>query len=88
MIHLRAHLNSQIQTHNYQRWQRSKKERDRAPEFPYQGDTPLNDLEVIVVELRFVAGARMSLSLRPDPEDESRTAIAFTESGRDGAPVG
>ena len=89
MAHLRAHLNTQLQDSRYRAAARrrnlSEKERDKEPdEFLYQGDTPLSDLEVVVVELRFVVGARMSLSVRPR-SGRSGPAIDFTELGREGA---
>ena len=49
MAHLRGHLKSEVQ-YRYPQTRRSKEE------MLYQGDTPLSDLEVVVVELRFVVG--------------------------------
>ena len=85
LAHLRQHINGQISSHYYYR-QRSRK--SAPPEFLYQGDTPLSDLEVEVVELRFVVGARMSLSLKFDKPNSSKASIDLTELGReDAAPA-
>lgn len=82
IVHLRGHLNSQVQDHAHQRrWNR------RLPaEFRYQNDTPLADLEVVVVELRFVVGARMAVSIAGGSKGKSKTAVSFTELGREGTP--
>jgi hypothetical protein len=77
--HLRAHLKSQIATYNWRRrWGTGAPAR-----FLYQDDTPVEDLEVVVVELRFTVGARMSLALQHDKKDKSRVSIKITEVGRE-----
>jgi uncharacterized protein (TIGR02996 family) len=81
--HLRAHLTSQIADHNWRRWTAQAPAR-----FLYQGDTPVEDLEVVVVELRFTVGARMSLSLLHDKKDRSRVSIKITEVEPEGAKSG
>jgi len=74
MAHLRSHLNSEIPY--YSRSGRKKP-------YLYQRDTPLSDLEVIVVELRFVVGARMALAVQFDQGYKTRASVKITELDRE-----
>jgi uncharacterized protein (TIGR02996 family) len=66
---LRTHVRHSIEHHRRYRhyYQRAQK-----TGVLYNGDTPWNDLEVIVVEVRITIGATMPLAVRYDPKNTSR----------------
>ena len=78
LLFLRLHLNEQARDHfRRQRWQSINPPED----FLYQGDTPVDDLEVVVVELRFTVGATMPISLPDEETKKPKPSFTITEPG-------
>jgi uncharacterized protein (TIGR02996 family) len=85
LVHLRSHFDSYVKSHYRQQAREHRHQRDQEPaEFLYMGDTPISDVEIVVVEVRLTIGARMSLSIQHDEKDKSIASINIAEPGGEG----